>query len=170
MLASDVLHYFGRFLPAFQGRWTWAKHWGSNNFPSRTKAGKLQNVMEKELIHMIVWIQTNLCLYILSLMLIGVGIIVIDGLYNFFKTDHSLLVPVDFLRIWLGVRWAWGTELAFLYLHVVYPRLLQLWSCNNVVSSPQFILYKYYYSDANYPIPGWFCAKQWVSADLPPFL
>ena len=55
--------------------------------------------MEKELIHMIVWIQMNLCLYILSLMLIGVGIIVIDGLYNFFKTDHSLLVPVDFLRI-----------------------------------------------------------------------
>ena len=103
-------------------------------------------------------------MFIQSLMLIGVGIIEIDGLYNFFKTDHSLLVPVDFLRIWLGVRWAWGKELAFLYLHVVYPRLLQLWSCNNVVSSLQFILYKYYYSDANYPIPGWFCAKQWVSA------
>ena len=80
------------------------------------------------------------------------------------------MVPVDFLRIWLGVRWAWGTELAFLYLHVVYPRLLQLWSCNNVVSSLQFILYKYYYSDANYPIPGWFRAQHWVSADFSPFL
>lgn len=80
----------------------------------------------------------NLCLYIQSVMLIGVGIMEMDCTI-IFQTDHSLLVHVDFLRIWLGVRWAWGTELAFLYLHSI---IQDCYSCEVVIMlSPHFNLF-----------------------------
>lgn len=61
-----AFYSFGRFLPALQGRWAWAKHWGSNNFSVRTKAGRLQNVIGKKNDAYHCWILMNLSLSELS--------------------------------------------------------------------------------------------------------
>ena len=102
---------FGRFLPALQGRWAWAKHWGSNNFSVRHKAGRLQIEMEKKWCISLLDMDEFKFIWVIQICLLKHTFSDVHSCNNLHKLDCKILCKLIFLFLSLQIFCEFDWEL-----------------------------------------------------------